>query len=382
VTSPEKDHEEQATDLTAIFLGFGVLLANSADRFSKMSQTSGIQTRTTTVHSRLGYLPVRQMCRALALQSQLRDEDPRIIRRSLDSYQRDLFDEAMQSPLEIPEDLDGVLASAPTRPTHCAPREHTRSQPLSQAQKFILHLANELDGRRVPGTGLLDRAEPLPFHPRITRSRVMLEWDVLEPFRAERRRLSRLEVPTLAYHLIVLTVLTPRAPLHHVVALIPDAAVGPGAPRDRFLKELFRENGVPCARLLTAVPTRVSPQLEDREQHSAVKQLFRRALDSLPEDLLASRVEQMAASTVPASSLLAQPLRRIWPLPPDHSLFARWWNCASAIAQRGASEDLWRLACRTDAPARSQELPASLTALPPQSASGSFPPVPIPTVIP
>jgi hypothetical protein len=57
--------EEVLTDVTGIYLGFGVLLCNSAYRF-----TSGGELRTLrTCHSRAGYLPVVSLCFLLAAQA-------------------------------------------------------------------------------------------------------------------------------------------------------------------------------------------------------------------------------------------------------------------------------------------------------------------------
>jgi len=57
--------EEVLTDVTGVYLGFGVLLCNSAYRF-----TSGGELRTLrTCHSRGGYLPVVSLCFLLAAQA-------------------------------------------------------------------------------------------------------------------------------------------------------------------------------------------------------------------------------------------------------------------------------------------------------------------------
>ncbi|HEX4494926.1 MAG TPA: hypothetical protein VIE43_04580 [Thermoanaerobaculia bacterium] len=70
------DREEKLTDLTTVYLGFGILTANSADRFEKTSYLSGNLAITKTRFTQVGYLPAQSMSFLLALQVLARNLAP------------------------------------------------------------------------------------------------------------------------------------------------------------------------------------------------------------------------------------------------------------------------------------------------------------------
>jgi hypothetical protein len=70
------DREEKLTDLTTVYLGFGILTANSTDRFEKTGYLSGNLAITKTRFTQAGYLPAQSMSFLLALQVLARNLPP------------------------------------------------------------------------------------------------------------------------------------------------------------------------------------------------------------------------------------------------------------------------------------------------------------------
>ena len=86
----DRDWEERLTDLTTVYLGFGVLTANVTDRFLKSSYLRGNMAITQTRFTRAGYLPAQSMCFLLALQLVARGLPPsrcRALARQLETNQ-------------------------------------------------------------------------------------------------------------------------------------------------------------------------------------------------------------------------------------------------------------------------------------------------------
>jgi hypothetical protein len=63
---PDRDREEQLTDLTTVFLGFGVLTTNAADRFRSSGEMRGGGTLHRWSRERAGYLSPPSMALLLA----------------------------------------------------------------------------------------------------------------------------------------------------------------------------------------------------------------------------------------------------------------------------------------------------------------------------
>ncbi|HEY3324727.1 MAG TPA: hypothetical protein VGP72_30020 [Planctomycetota bacterium] len=76
--------EEPATDITAIFLGFGIFITNSAFKFEHTSgvSTSGFRT------SQQGYLGEPTLAFALAIYSELKQIPPKLVQRHLKTNPR------------------------------------------------------------------------------------------------------------------------------------------------------------------------------------------------------------------------------------------------------------------------------------------------------
>jgi hypothetical protein len=76
----DRDREEQLTDLTTVFLGFGIFNTNAADRFRQSAWVIGNVQHTERSLRQAGYLPVEHMCFLLAAQIVARDLPPRRIK--------------------------------------------------------------------------------------------------------------------------------------------------------------------------------------------------------------------------------------------------------------------------------------------------------------
>jgi hypothetical protein len=85
------DWEEQATDACAVFLGFGVFLANSAFSFSQYTDGKWIGWRS----SRLGYLNQHTLAYALGLFLRLRRLDPKPALKHLSTNSRSYLKHAL-----------------------------------------------------------------------------------------------------------------------------------------------------------------------------------------------------------------------------------------------------------------------------------------------
>ncbi len=88
------DVDEHLTDLTAVYLGFGVLVANASDYLVTSGWTEGGYAVSRWKSGRLGYLPMPALCFVLAVQVFVRgDHEARAqVRRALAPNQAAAFD--------------------------------------------------------------------------------------------------------------------------------------------------------------------------------------------------------------------------------------------------------------------------------------------------
>ncbi|HSP36007.1 MAG TPA: hypothetical protein VLU46_16975 [Thermoanaerobaculia bacterium] len=121
VCAPSNDKEELLTDLTTVYLGFGILTANNTDRYRSSGNYSETRWSTTTV----GYLPPDAMSFVLALQASARNrrDEMRTIEKHLEPNQKACFAEAMRVLLDV--DVLQELA-LPARETWAARSELER----------------------------------------------------------------------------------------------------------------------------------------------------------------------------------------------------------------------------------------------------------------
>jgi len=123
ITGDDHDREEEDTDVTTVYLGFGVLAANNAYRFRTSGSLQGGFAVTHTSESSIGYLSARSMTFLLAAQVVLRREERaarRAIASALESNQAAFFRAALAA-LET-DDLEAKLGVPPRAqwPSHVA----------------------------------------------------------------------------------------------------------------------------------------------------------------------------------------------------------------------------------------------------------------------
>ena len=104
-----RDNLEFATDMAAVFLGFGVFLADSAFRFS---QYQGGGTQGWSARSQ-GYLSQSQALHALAIFTALLSINPQQAAPHLDAHLRGLYRHACAKLCEASSKLEELRAIRP-----------------------------------------------------------------------------------------------------------------------------------------------------------------------------------------------------------------------------------------------------------------------------
>jgi hypothetical protein len=93
-----RDREEEATDLTGVFVGFGVLLLNAADQYATSGHLVGTMVYTKIHKGRLGYLSPIAFAFLLAVQAIVRQSSKKEVRAlagHLTANQRAMFEKAL-----------------------------------------------------------------------------------------------------------------------------------------------------------------------------------------------------------------------------------------------------------------------------------------------
>jgi hypothetical protein len=143
----DRDTEERLTDLTTVYLGFGVLTTNNAYRYRASGGPEGSMTMTTWSHSRAGYLPPQAMAFLLAATMLARRLDAGAlarIARLLETNQKAFFKAAIKAldadqlaarlALPDPATWPAPLASAAPRPL-TADDDETDSVEIAPAEE-------------------------------------------------------------------------------------------------------------------------------------------------------------------------------------------------------------------------------------------------------
>jgi hypothetical protein len=104
---PDRDTEELLTDVTTVFLGFGILTTNATERYRSWRMLRATASKTKS----MGYLPAPAMSWLLALQASARDDERELsaIRRYLEPSQKGWLDEAMEEIAADPRYLDALM---------------------------------------------------------------------------------------------------------------------------------------------------------------------------------------------------------------------------------------------------------------------------------
>jgi hypothetical protein len=156
--APSSDKEELLTDVTTVYLGFGILTTNNTYRY----RSSGNWSVTRWSNSAVGYLPPDAMSFLLALQAFARNrrDEIRAIEKHLEPNQQACFEEAMHvlNDIDVLEEL--ALPPRDSWPTRYelepieidAPEEEELVEP-PQPVETKKHNENEIAFARPRGGG-------------------------------------------------------------------------------------------------------------------------------------------------------------------------------------------------------------------------------------
>jgi len=121
VVHPDRKKDEDLTDLTTVYLGFGILTANAADRYTQSGLQEGIYAVSTSRFSRVGYLSPQALSFLLAVQLVARGLSPsrcKAVERHLETNQAEYLARSLRhlrgrreeilSTLGLPPDTSGA----------------------------------------------------------------------------------------------------------------------------------------------------------------------------------------------------------------------------------------------------------------------------------
>lgn len=109
---PQADQEELLTDLTTVYLGFGILSTNNSFRYRSQGELHGSGVRTTWSTASTGYLPPQAFSFLLAAQLAVRDASfwkRRAVMKHLETDQAAYTKEAFRFLRRKGQDLAGTL---------------------------------------------------------------------------------------------------------------------------------------------------------------------------------------------------------------------------------------------------------------------------------
>lgn len=130
----DRDEEELLTDVTTIFLGFGVLTANSSDLHRSGGGFDGARVTYSVRHLQAGYLLPEAMCFLLAAQAAVRrldDHELHLLHEALEVNQASYFKAGYKSVTEKPDELTHRLGIPAPAEWPAAPSLAQLTRPLA-----------------------------------------------------------------------------------------------------------------------------------------------------------------------------------------------------------------------------------------------------------
>jgi len=323
--------EEECTDLTAIVLGFGILLCNTAYEYRVEGTTTGFRSTTRWSHSTMGYLDVSDLAGLLACWGQLKDLPRTSIRKHLGTTQAGEFDVAWDRLAEIDlyERLGIAEATGPDSdlPTAARPREFT----LGRAARNIHACVERLVALAGDKGGLV--REPLPFPERVLSlpHRALATWGRNSATGTWARTLYLVNDPEWDTQAIVLIARSGEDLSRHALGHVHDVDARRGRAR-AWLAKLF-ESGSPFRELLVpSLPTFVTQAvgaavIGDRD----LEPLFRSIVERADPDEVVSETEWLIKHRI--HTMLRLDLERTQGMPRLKAAgrvnSKRWWGAVS-----------------------------------------------------
>lgn len=137
--SEDAEEEERLTDLTTIYLGFGLLTTNASYLYRSSGDLVGYMAYTEWSHASLGYLPPQAMSFALAAYADARGLDGSAVRRlkgELETTQAAMFAAALRSLT----DDDTLRAAVSAPPEGNDPFDPGALDPITSVPQALLDL--------------------------------------------------------------------------------------------------------------------------------------------------------------------------------------------------------------------------------------------------
>ena len=244
--------EEECADVTAVFLGFGILLCNSAFE----PRLEGLRRHIDWERS--SYLYVYDVCELLACWAMLKDLPAAEVRRHLHVTQADEFDTAWErlSGIDLLERLGipEVPELAAAIPEGARPREFTLSRAARNIHTCVTRLV-ELAG---DDGGLV--TEPLPFPERVITlpHRTLATWGRISAAGSWTRSLALVCDPEWDTQAVVLIARTGSDFGRHALGHVRDRQAADNHAMHAWLIELFARGSRFRSLLSPSLPTYVT----------------------------------------------------------------------------------------------------------------------------
>jgi hypothetical protein len=154
---PTREVEEELTDLTTVFLGFGILSANASYRYRTGGTVEGGFTSSYWSVHRSGYLPPHDMCFLLAVQAVAMGLEPDELSRvkgHLDTTQRAMFSasykllhaerDELRADLGVPlDEEEWPEPSHPSDDKFVEPMKRFRTEPGDDQSVLVTEIAED-----------------------------------------------------------------------------------------------------------------------------------------------------------------------------------------------------------------------------------------------
>jgi hypothetical protein len=272
------------TDLTAAYLGFGVLSLNAAYQFKATARYT---------QQGLGYIGVDGFCFLLAIQCLARGEDRQRIRKLLNSPVAGIFEVAWDT-LERDRILEALALPPPEqRPEPLTETPDLLPVTLSPVQRRVLALAEREASRADPDSGLFDLPVPCDFSVGQARQLGLVAWGYFGPGPHRWGGLHLVEVPGLAKHLLVVESGGAGDVETRALGLIDDAVASRREDLVMALEPIFAANGLPGVPFFTELPAYVQWTTKAWVRLGDLKELVLLAVRHLDLDRLEECVERL-----------------------------------------------------------------------------------------
>ncbi len=320
--APPAADEEELTDLTTVVLGFGVLAANHAYRYRTSGRQEGMLGSLKTSHKTAGYLGAERLAALLAVQCLVRGDDPRELRKHLETTQRAAFDAVCREA--DPDALGETLGIDPDDPA-IEPAPVEMALRPSRVARLV-----ERDVERVLAGG--GEAFVLEYEPVEGRRHPLGLWGRPHRQGSWMRELDLVEAPVRECSLVVLTERTADETRSRALGVVDDATARRSSALLKTLRPWFER--LPLELLFAGeVPSFAQGNGDGLLDVDDLGRLLAAALERFDAPTLAAEVAWLARDDVRSWERLEQegegPPRPPGPAKDARSAARAWWQHAS-----------------------------------------------------